>query len=191
MSRRSLSSRVKITLLKGMEVIGTSASNLASTAKLRVNEINLETRRREILTDFSLQAFELWQKGVQLPDSLSEMLTELSDIEYRLSVLHAQKYAKVAGTETKDTASVPAQNAPCACESPTDSVPADAFPLSPETAPETSAFADIPGDAATPEAVIEDDNLTPTDAATVTDASCAPQSCESAPEDDSSATGNM
>lgn len=97
MSKSSFSSKVKITLLKGMEAIGTSASNLASNAKLKVNEINLQTRRREILTDFSLQAFEMWQKGVQLPEPLSEMLKELSDIEDRLSVLRAQKYAKVAG----------------------------------------------------------------------------------------------
>ena len=96
MSKRNFSSRVKITFLKGMEALGTSASNLASNAKLKVIEINLQNRRREILTDFSLQAFELWQKGVQLPDTLSEMLKELSDIEERLTVLRAQKYAKVA-----------------------------------------------------------------------------------------------
>ncbi|NLI20210.1 MAG: hypothetical protein GX418_01470 [Clostridiales bacterium] len=100
MSKRSFSSRVKITFLKGMEALGTSASNLASNAKLRVIEINLQNRRREILTDFSLQAFELWQKGVQLPGTLSEMLKELSDIEERLTVLRAQKYAKVAADGT-------------------------------------------------------------------------------------------
>lgn len=110
MSKPSFSSKLKITLLKGMEAIGTSASNLAKNAKLKVNEINLETRRREILTDFSLQAFELWQKGVQLPGPLSEMLTELSEIEDRLSVLRAQKYAQVASSEpTADRGNEPAE----------------------------------------------------------------------------------
>lgn len=128
MSKPSFSSKLKITLLKGMEAIGTSASNLAVNAKLKVNEINLETRRREILTDFSLQAFELWQKGVELPDPLSEMLTELSEIEDRLSVLRAQKYAKVANGEPADkctptasadtdeaTATEASEEAPVAC----------------------------------------------------------------------------
>ena len=92
-----LSHKLRITVLRGMEALGTSAANLASNAKLRVNELNLETRRREILTDFSLQAFELWQKGVQLPEPLSDMLRELCDIESRLNVLRAQKYAKVTG----------------------------------------------------------------------------------------------
>lgn len=95
MSISNFSSKVKIAVLKGMEAVGTSASNMASNAKLKVNEINLENKRREILTNFSLQAFELWQKGVPLPDPLSAMLAELSEIEDRLSVLRAQKYAKV------------------------------------------------------------------------------------------------
>ena len=96
MSKNSFSSKVRIALFKGMEAIGTSASNLASNAKLKVNEINLETRRREILTDFSLQAFELWQNGTQLPEPLDALFQELSEIEARLSVLRAQKYGKVA-----------------------------------------------------------------------------------------------
>ena len=99
MSISTFSSRVRLALLKGMEAIGTSASNMASNAKLKANEINLENRRREILTNFNLQAFELWQKGVPLPEPLSQMLTELSDVEDRLSLLRAQKYAKV-GSET-------------------------------------------------------------------------------------------
>lgn len=99
MRKSSFSSQVRLTLLRGMEAIGTTASNLASNAKLKANEINLENRRREILTDFSLQAFEMWQKGVQLPESLSEMLQELSGIEDRLSVLRAQKFAKVDTSE--------------------------------------------------------------------------------------------
>ncbi len=105
MAEGSFYNKVRLVFLKGMEALGAAASNLASNAKLKAMEINLENRRREILTNFSLRAFELWQKGEQLPGSLSEMLTELSDIEDRLSLLRAQKYAKVAGNETP-TASV-------------------------------------------------------------------------------------
>ena len=76
--------KLRITMLKGMEALGTTAANLASNAKLRVNELNLETRRREILTDFSLQAFELWQKGVQLPEPLADPVV----VSVRASHLH-------------------------------------------------------------------------------------------------------
>ena len=99
MAEGSFYNKVRLVFLKGMETLGAAASNLASNAKLKAMEINLENRRREILTNFSLRAFELWQKGEQLPGSLSEMLTELSDIEDRLSLLRAQKYAKVTGNE--------------------------------------------------------------------------------------------
>ena len=114
MSKKRLSSQIRLTLLRGMEALGTTASNMASSAKLKVNEINLENRRREILTDFSLQAFELWQKGVEMPEPLSSMLVELSDVENRLSLLRAQKYAKVP------TADAPAEAAPEAPATPPD-----------------------------------------------------------------------
>lgn len=96
--------QLKLAWLKGMEVLGTSASNLASNAKHKVAEINLETRRREILTEFSIQAFDLWQKGETLPGSLSAMLQELSEVDERLSVLKAQKYAPVEGSGIREKA---------------------------------------------------------------------------------------
>ena len=99
MSKGIFLSKVRLTLLKCMETVGTTASNLASNAKLKAAEINLENHRREILTNFSLRAFEMWQKGVPLPDPLSEMLGELSETEDRLSVIRAQKYAKVPPAE--------------------------------------------------------------------------------------------
>ena len=153
----SFTRKVRITFLKGMEAIGTTASALASNAKLKVNEINLETRRREILTNFSLQAFELWQKGVQLPEPLSEMLTELTDIEGRLSVLRAQKYAKVndqAGSVPK-TEENPAQAAaPAEAEPAADGMPiATDAPIPQEAAAEPEAQPDWPSESPDGDAV--------------------------------------
>lgn len=153
----SFTRKARITFLKGMEVLGTTASTLASNAKLKVNEINLETRRREILTSFSLQAFELWQKGVPLPEPLSDMLTELSDIEGRLSVLRAQKYAKVA-----DQPSSPdkAANTPAPDGDPVEAAPTidDALPPAAE---EIALDAQSTPDAAPAIAPTEADNADP------------------------------
>ncbi len=101
MPRTKFSSRMKIAFLNIMQALGAAASQLASNAKLRVNEINLESRRHEILTEFSLQAFEMWHNGVELPKELSDMFKELSEIDDKLSILRAQKFAKVneSGTE--------------------------------------------------------------------------------------------
>ena len=158
MSISNFSSKVKIAVLKGMEAVGTSASNMASNAKLKVNEINLENKRREILTNFSLQAFELWQKGVPLPDPLSAMLAELSEIEDRLSVLRAQKYAKVpadACPRPDATEEQPATDA-----EPETAAPAEAAtqetPVMPDEADTSATAAPSEGDTSVADAPIEE-----------------------------------
>ena len=147
MSKSTFSSRVRLALLKGMEAIGTSASNLASNAKLKVNEINLENRRREILTDFSLQAFELWQKGVPLPGTLSTMLEELSEIENRLSVLRAQKYAKVAGGEQAIEAATTGDASVCT--------------TNPEASVEPVSETDTSADSVSESSIVEETDVSP------------------------------
>ena len=124
MPKTTLSSRIKIAFLNVMQAFGSAASQLASNAKLRVNEINLESRRHEILTEFSLQAFEMWHNGVKLPKELSDMFLEISEIDDKLSLLRAQKYAKVkvecevVGTENDE--SIPTE---CEIDVPADSAP--------------------------------------------------------------------
>ena len=95
MPKTNLSSRIKIAFLNIMQALGSAASHMASSAKLRVAEINLQSRRHEILSEFSLQAFEMWHNGVKLPEELSSLFVELSEIDDKLSILRAQKYAKV------------------------------------------------------------------------------------------------
>ena len=90
--RRNLGSKVKLTCLKAVEVIGTRASTMASNAKQKVAEINLEARRQDILSQFTLLAYDLWQNGTQLPEELAAMLRELAELDERLSVLRAQRY---------------------------------------------------------------------------------------------------
>ena len=115
MTKPRFSSRLKIAFLNAMEALGAAASHLASNAKLRVQEINLESRRHEILTEFSLQAFEMWHNGVKLPKDLSDMFVELSELDDRLSILRAQKYAKVKAegeiAEADGEDALPAQQA--------------------------------------------------------------------------------
>lgn len=91
----SLGNNVKTALLKGLEALGKGASSMASNAHQKLNEINLETRRHELMSEVPICALELWQKGVELPEPLSAMLKELSDLDEQLTVLRAQRYASV------------------------------------------------------------------------------------------------
>ncbi|HNW86496.1 MAG TPA: hypothetical protein PLP25_02315 [Candidatus Limiplasma sp.] len=195
MSKNNFSSKVRIALFKGMEAIGTSASNLASNAKLKVNEINLETRRREILTDFSLQAFDLWQNGTQLPEPLDALFQELSEIEARLSVLRAQKYGKVAAENAaQDQAASPDPPAdevkePVECSVETDeSEPQEPVQCSLQTdGPDTAEPGDSvteaqPAETETPaEPAAESDEAAPSEAAETQAAEAAPTADESEP----------
>lgn len=107
--------QVKLTVLKGMQAIGQSASNLASNAQQRLQEMNLENQRREILSAFPLKAYEMWQKGEALPEALTDMLKELKDLDERLNLLKAQRFAKVEEKEAesglKDAEEQPAEEA--------------------------------------------------------------------------------
>lgn len=86
---------VKTFLLKGLECVGQTASSLASSAHQKLDVLNLETRRGELLHEIPVQALELWQNGVELPEQLSTLLAELNELDQQLTVIRAQRYAKV------------------------------------------------------------------------------------------------
>lgn len=96
--------QVKKTFLKTLAALGTSASNMASNAHTKLNEINLETRRRELFSEVPNCVMELWQKGVELPDPLGKMMQELGEIDEQLTVLRAQRYANVEEAKKPDEA---------------------------------------------------------------------------------------
>lgn len=87
--------------LKGMEAISNTASNIASNTKYKVDEMNIVNRRREILSDFGAQAYELWQKGERFPDALETLLKELSALDEQLNAIRTEK---LAGVKTDDGA---------------------------------------------------------------------------------------
>lgn len=98
-------SNVKMAFFKGLEALGKGASNMASNAQQKLSEINLETRRRELLSEIPVRALDLWQKGAEMPPALGEMLKELSELDEQLTVLRAQRYAKVEEEESGEESS--------------------------------------------------------------------------------------
>ena len=131
----SLGNNLKVAFLRGLEAVGRGASNMASNAHQKLNEINLETRRRELLSEIPVRALDLWQQGEPMPQPLGEMLRELSELDEELTVLRAQRYARV---ETES----PTQDEPSAdelSEAPADELseaPADELPAGEEAADE-------------------------------------------------------
>ena len=94
-----LKTSLKSAWMKSMEAIGNTASNIASNTKYKVQEMNLINRRREILSDFGAQAYEMWQKGEQFPEKLARQLEELSHVDEELNAIRTER---LAGVKTED-----------------------------------------------------------------------------------------
>ena len=90
----NLSSNVKTAFLKGLQALGKTASTLTDAAQQKLSEMNLDTRRREVLTEIPKCVMQLWKNGVEMPEPLNTLLQELTELEEKLAALRPQPEAK-------------------------------------------------------------------------------------------------
>ena len=57
-----LKNQIKRMWIKSMETVGNTASNIASNTKYKVDEMNLQNKRRDLFSNIGPQAYILWQK---------------------------------------------------------------------------------------------------------------------------------
>ncbi len=90
-----LGRNLKNILVKSMEAIGNTASNIASNTKYKVDEMNLLNRKREILNDFGAKAYAIWEKedNPPFPDELKKDLEELCRIDNQLVDMRAEHFS--------------------------------------------------------------------------------------------------
>lgn len=81
---------VKTAILKGIEAIGKGASTLAEGAQKKLDEINLESRRREILNEIPKCVRALYEQGIELPEELMNLLNELGELDEKLKAVRPQ-----------------------------------------------------------------------------------------------------
>ena len=89
----NLREKAKSIWLKGMEVVGNTAANIASNTRYKVDEVTLQNKRREIMNDLAVKTYSLWLKGIRLPEELQKMLNELRNLDDQLNDMRAAKYA--------------------------------------------------------------------------------------------------
>ena len=131
----NLGNNVKTAFLKGLEALGKTASSLSDAAQQKLSEMNLDTRRREVLSEIPKCVMQLWKDGVEMPEPLTALLNELSELEEKLAALRPQpevkteeeakpeKPAEEAAEETEEAAEEPAcdcaeETCCCECEQP-------------------------------------------------------------------------
>ena len=84
---------VRTAFLKGLEALGKTASNLSDAAQHKLDKMNLENRRRNVLAEIPKCVMQLWKEGAEMPTPLAELLTELSDLEDKLAAMRPQPEA--------------------------------------------------------------------------------------------------
>ena len=90
---------LKNLVLKGMEVIGTKANDIASSAKQKVGEFNLANEQKDLFSTIGSKVFELFKQGSVLPDELAEELKKAAEIEEKLERIRAEKETDTDRTE--------------------------------------------------------------------------------------------
>ena len=77
---------LKNLVLKGIEVIGTKANDIASSAKQKVGEFNLANEQKELFSAIGSKAFEMFRQGADLPEELAEELKKAAEIEEEIII---------------------------------------------------------------------------------------------------------
>ena len=98
----NLSNNVKTVFLKGLEALGKTASSLSDAASQKLTEMNLDTRRREVLAQIPKCVMQLWKDGTELPEPLTALLYELTEVENKLSAMRPKQEAAPAEEVSKN-----------------------------------------------------------------------------------------
>lgn len=152
-----LGKNLKTAWMKSMEAIGNTASNIASNTKYKVQEMNLINRRREILSDFGAQAYEMWQKGEQFPEKLSKQLEELSRLDEELNAMRTERLAGV--TTDKVAAEGTAAEAPAQEEVPAEADKAEDCTACAEEPKDEVPTIQVPAEESTDAQPLTDDDV--------------------------------
>lgn len=91
--RKELKDRFKSLWIRGMKAVGNTAASIANNTRYKVDEVTIQNRRREVLSDLANKAYALWLKGEAFPEPMDRMLTELNQLDEQLNDMRAEKYA--------------------------------------------------------------------------------------------------
>jgi hypothetical protein len=61
---------------QSMKAVNKAATNIATSTKQKVDEMNIVTRRKELQNQLGLRLYELWQAGEDVPETLKATLED-------------------------------------------------------------------------------------------------------------------
>lgn len=78
-------------LLQSVKAVNSAASSVASTTRYKVDELNLQNRRKELMNAASELAYTLWKRGDAMPEGLAEILEKVAQVDDNLSVMREER----------------------------------------------------------------------------------------------------
>lgn len=75
---------VRNVFFHSVKAVNAAASSIATSTKVKVDEMNLKNRRREAMTEVSKCVHSLWQSGEKLPEELEVLMEEIAQIDEEL-----------------------------------------------------------------------------------------------------------
>ena len=98
---------------QSMKAVNKAATNIATSTKQKVDEMNIVTRRKELQNQLGLRLYELWQAGEDVPETLKATLVEMRDLEVKLQELRESKTAAPEDEKSAETPVAPSDLEPC------------------------------------------------------------------------------
>ena len=98
---------LKNIVMKGIEVIGNKASNIASNAKQKVGEFNLASEQKDLFCAIGSKVLELSKQGIEFPEDLKEDLKKAAEIGEELDRIRTEKEASEQAAETEKAEETP------------------------------------------------------------------------------------
>ncbi len=92
----TISEKIRSAWFKCVESVGQSAANMADSAKQKLNEINMEAQRKEMLSDLPNKLMQMWKDGAELPEELNDTMAQLNKLDEELAAFRAARLAKKA-----------------------------------------------------------------------------------------------
>lgn len=86
---------------QSMKAVNKAATNIATSTKQKVDEMNIVTRRKELQNQLGLRLYELWQAGEDVPETLKATLEEMRDLEVKLAGAARKQDRRAGGREER------------------------------------------------------------------------------------------
>ena len=84
---------------QGMDTVNSAVNHVTNATRTKMDELTLQNRRKELLGTLAEVVYAQWQQGAQMPESLTEMLTEIGEVDAQLANIASQKQAEAAQKE--------------------------------------------------------------------------------------------